>query len=749
MTVAGVVAGEYIIKNEQSVKAITASELAQHPNSEIYASDGTTLLWTNGQYQHRNLTKKDTPQILKDLLTSTEDHTFYKNEGYSVEAIVNTGVSTVKDKLFHTSTARGGSTITQQLVKNIRYLDGKTDTYSRKVQEIVLAKKLSEKFSKEDILNAYLNKVGFLESSYGFQTAMYLLYGKEIKKDATSDDDIAHYATLVAMLKNPSIYNPRTNPEATEKRRNLVLKNALEQGKLTKKDYERIKAIPITKDLKDQGWFTSQVWNTASANGSYVNSIISQLKEEGYDLNDNRHSTKVVSNLDVAENEWLQNEVSKPEYYVNERQQVAVTVIDPKTGVVVAQSGSRNGASSTDLNRATQYTRSTGSTIKPFLDYSPLIEFSNVTENSTWNGNSTVYAGTNITVRNYGGYTYGRVTTRDALKLSLNVPAVEALQYQEPWMNQTIMKNLRVYDHRIDDNGYIQPVSTFGGSQALGINASTEDIASMFATYVNNGVYQKPAYVKSIEQDGVKVSLDQDVHQAVSPRTAYKILSMLKSTLVQGGSAQQAAIPEFAGYAAKTGTVGYDDNAPIYSDASHSTYLGPVGQLGINLLATDSWMSGATKSSAISVWTGFDDQSVYGDWIDATNQTRMDIFVSVMRHFNQGKDTSDFAASDEKVNLQKSDAVNQDFVTNESKVMSTKDLSLQPVTKNDVHSSKEQSDFYNTFYNTPDKLQDPYKLFQPWYIKNSSDYLSPALSQTETPYAKLYKINDSGTLTSE
>lgn len=160
-------------------------------------------------------------------------------------------------------------------------------------------------------------------------------------------------------------------------------------------------------------------------------------------------------------------------------------------------------------------------------------------------------------------------------------------------------------------------------------------------------------------------------------------------------------------------------------------------------------MSGATKSSAISVWTGFDDQSVYGDWIDATNQTRMDIFVSVMRHFNQGKDTSDFTASDERVDLQKSEATNQDFVTNESKVMSNKNLALQPVTKNDVHASKEQSDFYNTFYNDSDKLQDPYKLFQPWYIKNSSDYLSPALSQTETPSAKLYKINDNGTLTSE
>ena len=276
--------GEFVNKNVLSVKSINQLELTQNPNSEIYADDGKTLIWTDAEYLHFPSTKENTPQIMIDLLLATEDHTFYENEGYSEKAIALTVLSSLKDKILHTDTARGGSTITQQLIKNIRYINKDISDYDRKIQEIALAKKLTEEFSKDDILYAYLNKVGFLESSYGFNSAMYLLYGEETATDKTDPSYIAKYATIVGMLKNPSLYNPRTNPEETESRRNQVLENALNKNVITQEQYDNAKAIPVTQDLKDQGWFTQQVYETASSNGAYVNSILKQLEEYVYNI---------------------------------------------------------------------------------------------------------------------------------------------------------------------------------------------------------------------------------------------------------------------------------------------------------------------------------------------------------------------------------------------------------------------------------------------------------------------------------
>ena len=348
-TIATIYAGEYINRNILSIKSINQLELNQSSNSEIYADDEKTLVWTDATYQHRPNTKENTPDVLINMLIATEDNTFYKNKGYSVVAITNTILTTIKDKLLKQDTARGGSTITQQLIKNIRYLNSDIDTYDRKIQEVVLAKKLTSEVSKDDIMFAYLNKVGFLESSYGFNTAMYLLYGEEIAKDKTSPEYLAKYATIIGMLKNPSIYNPRTNPEETESRRNQVLENAYNQGYITEDEYKEATTTSVKKDLKDQGWLTQQTYETATNNGAYVNSILKQLETYGYDIKNTKHPIKVISNLNIEQNEWLQKEVAKPEHYANERQQIAVTVVEPGTGKVLAQVGGRYGGAAMNI----------------------------------------------------------------------------------------------------------------------------------------------------------------------------------------------------------------------------------------------------------------------------------------------------------------------------------------------------------------------------------------------------------------
>lgn len=740
--------GNYIHKNVVSVKSINQLELNQSSNSEIYADDGKTLIWTDATYQHRPNTSENTPEVLMNMLIATEDNTFYKNEGYSKIAILNTIYTSIKDKITHKDTARGGSTITQQLIKNIRYLNSDISVYDRKVQEIVLAKKLTEQFSKEDILMAYLNKVGFLESSYGFNTAMYLLYGEEISREKTTPEYLAKYATIIGMLKNPSIYNPRTNPEETEQRRNQVLQNAYDQGYITEEEFNQSTATPVQKDLQDQGLLTQQTYETAKNNGAYVNSILKQLETYGYDIKNTNHPIKVISNLNIEQNEWLQNEVSKPEHYANERQQIAVTVVEPGTGKVLAQVGGRYGGAATDLNRANQVSRSSGSTIKPFLSYAPLIEFSDVTENTTWKANTTTYAGTNVTVYNYAHIMFGTATTQTALKYSMNVPAVDALARQEPWMNQTIMSNLGLKDHRVNDNGDYESINTFAGSQALGIHESTDKFASAFAALVNKGKSVNNMYVKTVTQDGETIDLDKNERQSMSPRTASKLLRMLETTLESDGSARNATIPEFKGYAVKTGTVGFDNNQDLYYDKEHKDYYGKVGQTGLDLIASDQWMSGMTKSVAVSVWTGFDDQAIYGDWLDPNNQGRSTILVNTMKHFNQGKDTSQFDFDETKVELTKKQAPETVELSDKNKtnVLIQSNFQLPKLVPNGVKATEEQKKFQKDFSNN--SLSDPYKNIKPYFDEGNS--LKYALYlDNKSEFTHFYKIDGDGNFVSE
>lgn len=740
--------GNYIHKNVISVKSINQLELNQSSNSEIYADDGKTLIWTDATYQHRPNTPENTPEVLMNMLIATEDNTFYKNEGYSKIAILNTVYTSLKDKLTHTDTARGGSTITQQLIKNIRYINSDISVYDRKVQEIVLAKKLTEQFSKEDILMAYLNKVGFLESSYGFNTAMYLLYGEEISREKTTPEYLAKYATIIGMLKNPSIYNPRTNPEETEARRNQVLQNAYDQGYITEEEFNGATATSVQKDLQDQGWLTQQTYETAKNNGAYVNSILKQLETYGYDIKNTNHPIKVVSNLNIEQNEWLQNEVAKPEHYANERQQIAVTVVEPGTGKVLAQVGGRYGGAATDLNRANQVSRSSGSTIKPFLSYAPLIEFSDVTESTTWKANTTTYAGTNVTVYNYAHIMFGTATTQTALKYSMNVPAVDALTRQEPWMNQTIMSNLGLKDHKVNDNGDYESINTFAGSQALGIHESTDKFASAFASLVNKGKSVNNMYVKTVTQDRETIELDKNERQSMSPRTASKLLRMLETTLESDGSARNATIPEFKGYAVKTGTVGFDNNQDLYYDKEHKDYYGTVGQTGLDLIASDQWMAGVTKSVSIAVWTGFDDQAIYGDWLDPNNQGRSTVLVHAMKHFNEGKNTSQFDFDETKVELTKKQAPETVELSDKNKtnVLIQSNLQLPELVPNGVKATEEQKKFQKDFSNN--SLSDPYKNIKPYFDEgNSLKYALYMDNKSESTH--FYKIDDSGNLVSE
>ena len=593
---------------------ITEKMLRSEATSNMYDKNGE-LIWSQTDIRRNYIQYKKLPDLYVQLLLNTEDATYFQDRGISPKGTINAFVSFGK---------RGGSSIEQQLIKNVAFsTDVKDRTLDRKIKEFWLALQLDTNWNKQQILEWYVNKINMGEGSYGANTIAITYYGHsldEMKK--RTPENIAHLAYIAGLGQAPSGYNAYDHPKQANKRKNIVLQLAYENKLITKKEYQSARKINVTDGLKDRYWRNKEILSKVSQHNAYVTSTLKQLKDLGYDLE--KTPIQIHTNMDSKEDDKLQSIVSDPKYYKNDGQQVAVTVVNPQNGAVVAQAGSRNQKSENpySYNRATQRTRSSGSTIKPFIDYAPAIEYLQIGSNYQLDSSPYQYPGTNIVAQNYGGFTYGVVDMKKALRLSLNTPAIRMLDNViGSNMAKTFLKNLNM-----------DVKETYGGADALGLNLSTTDFATGFAAIANGGTYRTANYIDKLEfSDGSVKQIKPDEHRSMKASTAYTLAKILEGVPQDDGSAASAKIPEYKGYFVKTGTVAYDDSDGIPRP---------------NLSASDSWMSGATKNTAISIWTGYDSPNEPDHWINADQTTRSDIFIAVMKAFNEGKDTSDFTKPD-------------------------------------------------------------------------------------------------------
>lgn len=593
---------------------ITEKMLRSEATSNMYDKNGE-LIWSQTDIRRNYIHYEKLPDLYVQLLLNTEDATYFQDRGISPKGTINAFVSFGK---------RGGSSIEQQLIKNVAFSSELKDrTIERKIKEFWLALQLDTNWSKEQILEWYINKINMGEGSYGANTIAITYYGQPLDamKERTPEN-IAHLAYIAGLGQAPSGYNAYDYPKQGNKRKNIVLQMAYENKIITKKEYNAAKKIDITQGLKERYWRNREILSKVSQHNAYITSALEQLKNLGYDLE--KTPIQIHTNMDSKEDNKLQSIVSDPKYYKNDGQQVAVTIVNPQNGAVIAQAGSRNQKIEEpySYNRATQRTRSSGSTIKPFIDYAPAIEYLQIGSNYQLDSSPYQYPGTSIVAQNYGGYTYGVVDMKKALRLSLNTPAIRMLDnVVGSNMAKTFLKNINM-----------DVKETYGGADALGLNLSTADFASGFAAVANGGTYRAPNYINKLEfSDGSIKQIKPEEHRAMKASTAYILAKMMEGVPQDGGSALSAKIPEYKGYFVKTGTVAYDDSDGIPRP---------------DLSASDSWMSGATKNTAVSIWTGYDSPNEPDHWINADQTTRSDIFVAVMKAFNEGKDTSDFAKPD-------------------------------------------------------------------------------------------------------
>ena len=526
----------------------------------IYDKDGAYVTTLVGK-ENRTVIAMDTlPDHVVNAFLAAEDLRFYKHPGFDVTRIFGALVSNLRTGGF----AQGASTITQQLAK-LSHLSSQK-TIARTLEEIWLAVQIEHDYTKDEILEMYLNFIYFGQGAYGIQAAAEVTFGVDAK-----DLSPAQAACLAAAIKAPSAYAIQSRPEANRERRNYILSTMLHEGMLTQAEYDAALAEELSplEDAAAQtayGWFVDAVLEEAELQ---LDVSAETLLAGGY---------RIDTTLDSAMQSVLDEQYTRDVFPKNNADgtpvQSAAACVDTATGAVRAIVGGREYTTRRGLNRATQLRRQPGSALKPLAVYAPAIEYAGWTCASVILDEPTSFG--SYRPRNAGNAYYGNVTVRTALKNSLNIPAVKVLQ-------SIGLSNSRKYLSAVgiplDDRD--SNLSLALGSMTYG--ASPVQMAAAYAPFANGGTFHAPYFIERItDRDGVIVYQHQDSgNRVLSPQSAYLMTSLLKTVTASGtGSRLSGAGTPVAG---KTGTVNETGGGN-----------------------RDVWMAAYTPALSVAVWMGYD-----------------------------------------------------------------------------------------------------------------------------------------------
>lgn len=595
-----------------SAPALTEEALTVTTSSKIYDKDGG-LIADLGAEKRSNAKTQEIPTDLVNAIVAIEDQRFFNHRGVDVIRIAGAFLNNLTS-----GGLQGGSTLDQQFIK-LTYFSTSTEdqTLKRKIQEAWLAMQLERRNTKQEILTYYVNKVYMSNGNYGMKTAASAYYGKELK-----DLSIAQAALLAGMPQAPNQYDPYTQPEAAQRRRDIVLGEMLDEKYITKEQYETAIATPVTDGLQP-------LKNTAAYPlymDNYLKEVIEEVEEKtGYNLLTTGMS--VYTNVDSAAQQQLWNIYNTDEfvYYPDNIFQVASTIVDVSNGKVIAQLGARNQATNVSfgVNQAVETNRDFGSTMKPITDYAPALKNGIYTSTAdTIVDGPYNYPGTNTPVYNYERGYFGSMTVKSAIQYSRNIPAIKALEATGLDKALEYLNSIGIdypellYSNAISSN-------TTVSDQKYG--ASSEKMAAAYAVFANGGTYYKPQYVnKVVFTDNTTKEFAPEGKQVLSPEIAYMMTDMMKSVLTYGVGANAAVsgVP----IAGKTGTSNYADNELAAVLASNSAASSS------SMAAPDHNFVGYSTKYAMAVWTGYSNRNT--PILDNGNLVATDVFRSMMTYLN-------------------------------------------------------------------------------------------------------------------
>ena len=568
---------------------ITAADLQGATETQILDMNQELITKLGGE--NRDLiAPEEVPQGLKDAVTSIEDKRYYSHLGIDPIRIIGSFVRNLRAGHI----TQGGSTITQQLIKLSVFSTKKEDqTYKRKIQEILLALQIERQFSKEQILTYYLNKVYMANNTYGFGTAANYYFGKELKELT-----IPQLALLAGMPQAPSSYDPYAHPEQAQERRDIVLQSMKDNGKLTDAQLQEAKATPITEGLVAEHEQVSTDDNRLIFD-SFLTMVADEVKEKtGLDVYSDGLTIETTVNSHAQNRLYEILNTNRYVQYVDDKIQNAVVMLDSTTGAVRAINGGRKQTNLLAYNRAIQNNRSTGSSIKPIMDYGPAIEYLNYSTGQTMVDKPTKYS-SGFELNNWDNQYMGTMTMRRALVLSRNTPAYQTFKAVG---NDNVQAFLKKLDLSVMNDGKESLVE----SNSIGANLSPLKMAAAYSAFANYGTYSKPYTVTKITtRDGQVLQFKPDQHQAMKDSTAYMITNMLKDTFTYGfaNDLKMGNLP----HAAKTGSSNYTPEQRKQIGASENEFVIP-----------DSWFIGFSPAYTISVWTGYDNPYTKGHGLSQT-----------------------------------------------------------------------------------------------------------------------------------
>lgn len=466
------------------------------------------------------------PKHVPDSFISIEDKRFYNHSGLDYKRIAKAFLN----NLSNGQITEGASTISQQLIKNTHLSNERT--YSRKVKEMFLTRKLEKEFSKKDILETYLNIIYFGEGAYGIESASQTFFGKP-----ATELTISQSATLAGLIKSPAKYSPIYNAENAKSRRNLVLRQMLANGKITQSQHDIAISEPITVHEYENNQNTS--YNLYAKAALKEASKILDLSEkdtasQGY---------KIYTYLNAEHQNTINNAVNnESNYHVNSYGNIAdslAIVVDNQTNGITAFAGK----SKYDL---TDFKRQPGSTLKPILSFAPALEKGLINPSTQILDEKVDYNG--YSPNNVGGNFHGYVSVRESLSKSLNIPAIKMLDYVGIEEGKKLANRVGIEFDETDN----------GLSVALGGLKYGNDLKSLtnsFTAFANNGMYRDAKFIKKIEDKNGKVLYENPSFKSsvMSQETAYLMNNMLIDGVKNGTSARLKNLTyEVAG---KTGTV--------------------------------------------------------------------------------------------------------------------------------------------------------------------------------------------------
>lgn len=485
----------------------------------FYDNDGEKIVNTSS-INNNYISIDRLPDNLINALISVEDKSFYQHNGINYKRVFAALISNIKAGHFK----QGGSTISQQLIKNTHLSNEKS--LKRKITELRLTKKLEKEFSKNEILEIYLNTIYFGNNSYGIFNASQNYFGK-----SPEDLSLEECATLIALIKAPSKYNPVKNLELCKTRRDLVLQIMKNDNKITETEFlnSTQKSIDLSNNAikNDYSSYLSEVLNELCG-------ILQITENEAFVKN-----YKIHTYFDPATQDMIVESMKNVDYKSKNIYCGACVLIDNYSNGVNCL------YSSTPL-LISDMKRQMGSTIKPLLVYSPAIEKGIVNSFSKINDIQTDFDG--YSPKNYDGLFKGRISVKQALIESRNIPAVKLYQ----WAGTDFCKNF-INKLNINVKDENQLALALGGMKE---GVSLLDIVNAYTVYPNLGEFKDYSFIKAIVDEHGKVIYNnkKTSTKVMSDSTAFLTTDMLRSCS-QTGTGKILNTLQFD-VACKTGTVG-------------------------------------------------------------------------------------------------------------------------------------------------------------------------------------------------